>query len=104
MHTYAFHMEIKAGHRHRAVTSTGTWSCMRGWHRPTQNSQWSCIIACIHHLHCDLEDIITLRMRYSVVWVMFEYRYNMELHNLFVCYPSRFMDVHMFSNLITRHL
>ena len=35
MHIYAFHMELMVGHRHRAVTSTGTWSCMRGWHRPT---------------------------------------------------------------------
>ena len=35
MHIYAFHMKLMAGHRHRAVTSTGTWSCMRGWHRPT---------------------------------------------------------------------
>ena len=34
MHIYAFHMELMAGHRHRAVTSTGT-CCMRGWHRPT---------------------------------------------------------------------
>uniref|UniRef100_A0A0A9CCE0 Uncharacterized protein n=1 Tax=Arundo donax TaxID=35708 RepID=A0A0A9CCE0_ARUDO len=39
MHTCAFHMELKACHRHRDVTSTGTWSCMRGWHRPTLNSQ-----------------------------------------------------------------
>jgi hypothetical protein len=35
MHIYAFHMKLMAGHRHRAVTSTGTWSCMRCWHRPT---------------------------------------------------------------------
>ena len=45
MHIYAFHMELMADHRHRAVTSTGTWSCMRGWHRPTLNSQME-----LHHV------------------------------------------------------
>jgi hypothetical protein len=35
MHIYAFHMELMASHRHHAVTSIGTWSCMRGWHRLT---------------------------------------------------------------------
>jgi hypothetical protein len=44
MHIYVFHMELMAGRRHRAVTSTGTWSCMRGWHHPTLNSQME-----LHH-------------------------------------------------------
>ena len=35
MHIYAFHVELMAGHRHRAVTSIGTWSYMRSRHRPT---------------------------------------------------------------------
>ena len=44
MHIYAFHMDLKAGHRHHIVTSTGTWSCMRGWHHPRLNFQME-----LHH-------------------------------------------------------
>jgi hypothetical protein len=44
MHTYVVHMELMSGHCQRVVTSTGTWSCMRGWHRPTLYSQME-----LHH-------------------------------------------------------
>jgi len=42
-------MELMAGQSHHAVTSTGTWSCMRDWHRPTRNS---CIMAYAFHINC----------------------------------------------------
>lgn len=35
---------------HRAVTSTGTWSCMRGWHRQHETLNGvAFIMAWIHH-------------------------------------------------------